>query len=142
MPALSSQFNFNIKQSTSTNTSTVHVDIPSAYVSVNNNTLFNSIREKGDGYFGAADGLHTVTYTVTPNFAGTLTMQATLAVDPIESDWFNVVNTAVTYRSPIIPTTTTTSYVNFTGNFVWVRAQVYRSLDQPNGSVRFINYNH
>ena len=43
MPALSSQFNFNIKQSTSTNTSTVHVDIPSAYVSVNNNTLFNSI---------------------------------------------------------------------------------------------------
>ena len=130
MPALSSQFNFNIKQSTGTNTSTVHVDIPSAYVSVNNNTLFNSNPEKGDGYFGAADGLHTVTYTVTPNFTGTLTMQATLAVNPVE------------YAYPIVPATTTTNYFNFTGNFVWVRAQVHRSIDQPNGTVQFINYNH
>ena len=142
MPALSSQFNFNIKQSNSSTTATSHVDIPSSYVSVNNDTLFNSTPEKGDGYFGAADGLHTVTYTVTPNFAGTLTMQATLATDPIEADWFPVTDTTVRYAQPLVPATTTTNYVNFTGNFVWVRARVFRSIDQPNGSVLFINYNH
>ena len=139
MPALSSQFNFIINTGTFTATS---VAIPSAVVAPNGSTLFNSIPEKGDGYFGAADGLHTVTYTVTPNFAGTLTMQATLATNPVEADWFEVVNTKVEYAQPIVPATTTTNYVNFTGNFVWVRARVFRSIDQPNGSVAFINYNH
>ena len=139
MPALSSRFTFIINSSTFTATS---VAIPSAAYAADGSTLFNSIPEKGDGYFGAADGLHTVTYTVTPNFAGTLTMQATLAVNPVEADWFNVVYTTVEYAQPIIPATTTTNYFNFTGNFVWVRAQVHRSIDQPNGTVQFVNYNH
>lgn len=139
MPALSSQFNFIINTGTFTATS---VAIPSAAVAPNGSTLFNSNPEKGDGYFGGADGLHTVTYTVTPNFAGTLTMQATLATNPIEADWFEVVNTKVEYAQPIVPASTTTNYVNFTGNFVWVRARVFRSIDQPNGSIAFINYNH
>ena len=142
MPALSKSFEFVVKQSTSSNTTTSMVEIPSAYISPDYSTLFNSNPEKGDGYFGAADGLHTVTYTVTPNFAGTLTMQATLATNPIEADWFDVVNTKVEYDQPIVPASTTTNYVNFTGNFVWVRARVFRSIDQPNGSVLFINYNH
>lgn len=139
MPALSSQFKFIINTGTSTATS---VAIPSAAVSLNNNTVFNSLPEKGDGFYGSADGLHTVTYTVTPNFAGTLTMQATLATVPTEDDWFTVNNSAVTYTYPIVPATTTTNYINFTGNFVWVRASVFRSSDQPNGSVQWINYNH
>ena len=139
MPALSSPFTFIINSGTFTATS---VAIPSAAYAPDGSTLFNSIPEKGDGYFGAADGLHTVTYTVTPNFAGTLTMQATLAVTPVESDWFNVANTSVEYVWPIVPATTTTNYCNFTGNFVWVRAQVFRTVDQPNGTLEFINYNH
>jgi hypothetical protein len=104
--------------------------------------LFKSLPEKGDGYFGSADGLHTVTYTVTPNFEGTLTMQASLATNPVEADWFGIRDTTVEYTTPIVPATTTTNYTNFTGNFVWVRAVVHRSTTQPNGSVLFINYNH
>jgi len=139
MSALSSQFKFIINTGTFTATS---VAIPSAAFAQDSTPLFKSNPEKGDGYFGSADGLHTVTYTVTPNFAGTLTMQASLATDPIESDWFNVSNTTVRYATPMVPSTTTTNYFNFTGNFVWVRAVVQRSADQPNGSVQWINYNH
>lgn len=139
MSALSSQFKFIINTGTFTATS---VAIPSAAFAQDSTPLFKSIPEKGDGYFGSADGLHTVTYTVTPNFAGTLTMQASLATAPVEADWFNVANTTAQYATPMVPSTTTTNYFNFTGNFVWVRAVVQRSADQPNGSVQWINYNH
>lgn len=138
MPAKSSQFTFIIN----TGTTATSVAIPSAAMSPGNTTIFKSIPEKGDGFYGSADGFHTVTYTVTPNFIGTLTMQATLASEPIEADWFNISDTAVVHTLPIVSANTTTNYVNFVGNFVWVRAFAHRSLDIPNGSVLFINYNH
>jgi len=139
MPALSTQFEFIINTGSFTATS---VAIPSAAVAPDNSNTFKSLPEKGDGYYGASDGLHTVTFTVTPNFSGTLAVEATLATNPSNSDWFTVTNTSVTYTYPIVPATTTTNYTNFTGNFVWVRASVARDSTQPNGSVEFVNYNH
>jgi hypothetical protein len=139
MPALSLQFKFILGTGTNTATS---VAIPSASVANDGSNTFKSLKEKGDGYFGSSDGLHTVTYTVTPNFIGTLTTQATLATDPIETDWFTVNNSTINYPSFPVLATTTTTYLNFNGNFIWVRAVVQRSSDNPNGSVRFINYNH
>jgi len=139
MPALSTQFQFILNSSTFTATS---VSIPSAAFAPDGSSNFFSLPEKGDGYYGAADGLHTVTYTVTPNFSGNIFTQATLATNPADNDWFTVVGTSSTYASPTLPLTTTTNYYNFTGNFVWVRACVYRSAVQPNGTVLFINYNH
>jgi hypothetical protein len=139
MSALSKQITFIINTGSFTATS---VEIPSAAIAPDGSNTFKSLPEQGDGFYGTSDGLHTVTYTVTPNFSGHLSMQATLASAPLESDWFTVTNTTVSYQFPIVPATTTTNYVNFTGNFVWVRAHVARSADQPNGSVMFINYNH
>lgn len=140
MPALSTQFRFIINTGTFTATS---VSIPSTAVSNDGTTLFKSYKEKGDGYYGSGDGNHTVTYTITPNFVGTLTIQATLATDPIELDWFEVDNSKVEYDQVLNPiSVTTTNYINFIGNFVWIRGVVQRSSNQPNGSVRFINYNH
>ena len=139
MPALSSQIKFIINTGSFTATS---VAIPSAAMAPDGSTWFKSLPEKGDGYFSNADGMHTVTYTVTPNFSGTLTMQATLAVNPIEADWFTVKDSAVTWSEPIVPATTTTNYIHFAGNFVWVRASVQRGPNVTNGSVQFINYNH
>lgn len=139
MPALSSQFKFVINTSTFTATS---VAIPSAAVAADGSTLFHSNPEKGDGYFGAADGLHTVTYTMTSNFNGTATVQATLATMPLESDWFLVDGTAKSYATNNTSTLAVTQFVNFTGNFVWVRASIQRSADLTNGSVLFVNYNH
>jgi len=139
MPAQSLQFKFALGTGTTTATS---VQIPSTSVSSDGTSIFRSQREKGDGYYGSSDGFHTITYTVTPNFSGTLTTQATLATDPIEADWFDVTNSTVKYVYPIVPATTTTNYVNFTGNFVWIRAVVQRGIDLPNGSVKWINFNH
>jgi len=44
---------------------------------------------KGDGYYGRADGLHTVQYNIS-GFTGIVAIQGTLAVNPVEADWFTV----------------------------------------------------
>lgn len=140
MPAQSIQFKFALGTGTNTATS---VAIPSTSVSSDGTRNFKSQREKGDGYYSSSNGFHTVSWTITPNFVGTLTIQASLAVHPEENDWFEVLDAKKTYNQVINPIlTTATGYVNFVGNFVWVRANVMRSSDDPNGSVMFINYNH
>lgn len=137
MPALSKQFLFALGTGTHTATS---VAIPSTAVSNNGDLTFKSDKEKGPGYFGGR--FATVTYTVTPNFIGTLTTQGTLATDPKEGDWFDVYSATVVYSGLPLPiATTTTNFVNFGGNFTWVRGVVQRSVDVPNGSVQVINYN-
>ena len=85
---------------------------------------------KGDGYYGRADGLHTVQY----NFAsltGTITIQASLATTPTESDWFEV-------HSYTAAAETANKFANFTGNYVWVRAK----LVYTDGTVNSIMLNH
>lgn len=137
MPALSLQFKFAL--GTGSNTAT-NVAIPSTSFSNNGNLTFKSAMEKGPGYYGTR--FATVSYTVTPNFVGTLTTQATLATSPVEKDWFDVSSSTVVYPdvpSPIAQTTT--NFVNFVGNFTWVRAVVQRNVRDPNGSVQVINYN-
>jgi hypothetical protein len=140
MPGLSLQFKFAVGTGTTLPTS---VSIPSTTVAPDGGNNFYSQQEKGNGYFGNNGGLHTVSYTITPNFVGTLTTQATLATNPSETDWFTVDGSAFKFDNIINPAlTTTTNYVNFSGNFVWVRAVVQRDTYQPNGSVEWINYNY
>jgi hypothetical protein len=151
MPGLSLQFKFAV--GTGTTFSPYSTQIPSTTVAPDGSNNFYSYKEKGNGYFGNNGGLHTVSYTITPNFVGTLSTQATLATMPCESDWFTVDGSSYTFNNIINPTlTTTTNYVNFSGNFVWVRAVVQRSIgptgtynDQgppPSGSVEWVNYNY
>jgi len=74
---------------------------------------------KADGYYGNADGLHTVAYICSDDFVGTIKMQASLATDPDNAvDWFDINGTSVGDGSSVVATT----YKNFTGNFVWVRS--------------------
>jgi hypothetical protein len=93
---------------------------------------FSSVEIRGDGYLGFTDGLHTVAWKLT-GFEGSITVQATLARTPTESDWFDVrlsddfSNTAepagpstVTYATP----TTINKAYNCLGNFVWVRVRI------------------
>jgi len=75
---------------------------------------------KGDGYYGRADGLHTVAYYLN-GFAGTVKIQGTLASDPSDSDWFNIDGTTVGDGSTIL---TENTFKNFTGNFMWIRVAV------------------
>ncbi len=131
MPNLSRQFLFEVNAGIiSTSTS-----IPSTAVSLTSGTTFLSLPEKGDGYFGSGDGIHTVTYTTTSGFDGSISMQGTLAISPSVDDWFNISNTTSTYSFGT--SIATTVYHNFTGNFVWVRAKVVKN----SGSLTVINYN-
>jgi len=130
MPALSQSLTFTVNS-----TSSVVVSYPNTGTTT---MIYTSDPVKGDGYFGGSDGFHTVMYTATPSFVGTVTMQATLASAPAELDWFDVVDTTVEYGELNVRTTSTVDIYNFTGNFVWVRGHV--AIYQ--GAVSSIRYNH
>ena len=130
MSALSQTLQFTVRDIVTTG-----ITYPNTATNV---MVYISERVKGDGYYGASDGLHTVMYTAETNFAGTVTMQATLAAEPVELDWFNVVDTTVSYNSMNIRNETTVDYCNFTGNFVWVRGHV----SIVSGAIDSIQYNH
>ena len=62
---------------------------------------------KGDGYYGRSDGLHTVQYSF-DGLSGTISIQATLAVEPTDNDWFEV-------HSYTASTETSSKITSFTG---------------------------
>lgn len=101
--------------------------------------VYLSEKAKGDGYYGASDGLHTVMYVTNLDFIGAVSVEATLATDPVESDWFSLVETEVVYNEFSEKLESVVSDVrNFTGNFVWIRGRVEISR----GSVFMCQYNH
>ena len=87
---------------------------------------------KAAGFYGMGCGLHTVSYQIS-TFTGSIKCQATLATDPQEEDWFDVIG------SEYEGTNATEVYItNFTGNFVWVRAVV----DYTAGTINRILINY
>ena len=93
-------------------------------------TTVTGEKYKGDGYYGRADGFHTVQYNVT-GFSGTIKMQGTLATTPVETDYFDITGTDSTGSNGSF-------FKNFTGNYVWVRAVV----TYTDGTVQSILLNH
>ena len=85
---------------------------------------------KGDGYYGRSDGLHSVQYTYS-GLSGTITIQGTLSVTPVEADWFDV-------HSYTAAVETASKIASFTGNYVWVRAVV----TYTDGTVNSVILNH
>ena len=85
---------------------------------------------KGDGYYGRSDGFHSVQYTYN-GFTGTISIQGTLAVEPVEADWFDV----HTYTAA---NETSSKIASFTGNYVWIRAKVVYT----DGTISSITLNH
>jgi hypothetical protein len=82
---------------------------------------FQSNKVKGDGYYGFSDGLHTAQLRVT-GFVGTLQIQASLATDPSSTDWADISSAVLTGDGS---TAITDGYFyNFTGNYVWIRANI------------------
>ena len=62
-----------------------------------------STEVKGDSYYGYSDGLHSL-QVIYEQFVGRLRIQATLAITPESTDWFD-----------IVPTTTAGTEFNATG---------------------------
>jgi len=94
-----------------------------------------SKKQPGAGYHRSESNLHTAFYKV-DSFEGTIKMQATLALDPSDNDWFDIVDTEFGGDSTISGGTTTYG-INFTGNFVWIRA----AYNVQSGSILSIQYN-
>lgn len=107
---------------------------------------------KANGYYGQADGRHTVQFSVT-GFIGKIRIEGSLLESPTATDWCTIelgngVSTMdttgaiaaanITYLEYTEVTTTNVSY-NFTGNFVKVRAVVYDWTDGTVNSIR-VNY--
>lgn len=95
---------------------------------------FVTDKAKGDGYYSQADGLHTVSYHVDATCTGAIKMQGSLATTPTEDDFFDIDNTTFTTDQ-----STTINSINFTGNFVWIRAKCTANTA---GSVSKILYNN
>lgn len=89
-----------------------------------------SDKYKGNGYYGSADGKHTIQYSVA-DFSGDINIQATLVLDPTDDDWFTV-------SSDTIVDVTTSKIFNFSGNYVWVRAVV----EYTDGTVNSLMLNY
>ena len=51
-----------------------------------------STEVKGDSYYGYSDGLHSL-QVIYEQFVGRLRIQATLAITPESTDWFDIVPT-------------------------------------------------
>jgi hypothetical protein len=98
-------------------------------------TSFNSDKVKGDGYYGFADGVHTVQSRVTALIA-TVKLQATLATTPADSDWVDIETVVNGDGSTAI----TNGYLtNFTGNYVWIRVAV---TDFTSGTINTVLLGH
>lgn len=123
---------------------------------------------QGDGYYGRADGCHTVQFHLT-NFSGKVAVQGTLEMYPVEEDWFtiDVVSPASSECKYVVDTTgliekveeiviltlgpddssieDSTMYkpviktYNFQGNYVWLRIKI---SDWVAGTVNSIRLNH
>jgi hypothetical protein len=87
------------------------------------------------GYHRQIDCVHTAVYNVS-TFVGTIKLQATLELDPAESDWFDITDTNLGAGHDSAYWTTAHS-VTFIGNFVWIRA----AYNVQNGTIDSIQYN-
>lgn len=88
----------------------------------------------GAGYHKKSNPIHTVVYQVT-DFVGTIKIQATLALDPAASDWFDVDNTTIGLGEDSSAWTSASTF-NFSGNFVWIRA----AYNIQNGTITSVSY--
>lgn len=96
---------------------------------------------KADSYYGYVDGHHTI-QVVYSNYIGRLKIQASLSLNPTETDWFDIQNTTV-FGSVTDQTTgyNPQGYIQFnandpangsqaysvTGNFSYIRVKMDRS---------------
>ena len=103
------------------------------------NTPYTGEKFKGAGFYGMGDGFHTAQIQVT-TFTGSIVLQGSLATDPGDNDWidikltiqgngYSVDTTGLVSDIGAVDAYTGTSSTdnkvyNFTGNFVWVRANV------------------
>jgi hypothetical protein len=77
----------------------------------------------GDSYYGYTDGIHTVAI-YGQNLKGRVRIQGTLATNPTEGDWFNILLSGLPYKD--YNGFTGVEGFTFTANLVYLRATLDR----------------
>lgn len=95
-----------------------------------------SDKKQGAGYHRQSNALHTVVYAV-DSFIGVIKLQGTLELYPGESDWVDIEDTVIGTNYDSSAWTAAHS-INFSGNFVWLRA----AYNLQNGTISQIRYNY
>ncbi len=115
-----------------------------AYVNPGNSapyTITGNSQPAASYYLGNKD-LQTVNYKVT-NCVGNIVIEATLASNPTNNDWFKVAEVVANANaSPnSIPqiASNASSYLNIEGNFVYMRAKIE---DFQNGVVQYVKLSY
>lgn len=94
---------------------------------------------------------YTVAYTIEGSFMGTVRMQSSTSPNPVDQDWTDVPDSAKTYTglettggagisggfSASISRPIRTDFVNFNGEYTWVRVR----LDISRGTLQAVKYN-
>lgn len=81
---------------------------------------------RADGYYGFADGLHTVGFYL-KNFKGRIFVDASISDNPGATDWFPIaLDGSLEFMDFNNPTTKIETF-NIIGNFVYLRARIQRS---------------
>ena len=100
------------------------------------------IAVKADSYYGYTDGFHTIQVTYA-DFVGRLRIQASLSLEPTDSDYFDIMQDISTFGSITDNTVAwnPSGYIqfnandpadgsqaySFTGNFAWLRVYMDRT---------------
>jgi hypothetical protein len=71
---------------------------------------------KAAGYYSGNADLQTFSWNI-KNFKGSITFQATLVNDPVETDWFNLQRQSYNVE-------TENKFLNVQGKFVYIRAKI------------------
>jgi hypothetical protein len=95
-----------------------------------------SDKKQGAGYHRRSDGVHTAIYDVN-DFFGVIKLQGTLELYPGENDWVDIDGTIIGLDNDS-SVWTSIQPINFTGNFVWLRA----AYSLQTGTIVQIRYNY
>jgi hypothetical protein len=82
---------------------------------------------RADGYYGYADGLQTVAFYLRL-FEGRVFIEATVADNPTDDDWFPIALGPVLDHVDFEEPTTKIETFNVIGNFVFLRARIERAF--------------
>ena len=94
---------------------------------------FSSDPVEAAGYYQGFGNIQTVTIRLT-DFRGIVKLVGTLGDDPTQSAWFDIEEFDYTSSS-----TTLTIAPSYTGNFVWLRADI---IDFVSGTINFITISY
>lgn len=105
-----------------------------------NNTTAVGDPIRCDGWHGFGERLFTVAIHVS-DFAGDVLIEASLADEPTNDDWFNVAD-PVTFERQTQPTGALSAGFSFRGNYAWIRARMVRAdstFDIPDPTYGFVD---